>query len=139
VTAAHAYGHEHAKRLVKWLDENKARLKGEIAERHAKGLDYIASDPQVKNAIRDLQILAASYGAGGPVAAEVADYMLAIKGAFAANSLFATNHYLGTLAAVNEVSSALLGVAPVPPGSSQVLALAGAATTAYTYGFFFSP
>jgi hypothetical protein len=140
VTAAHAYGHEHAQKLRKWLAENKARLKGEIQERHKKGVEYINDDPQVKEAIRNLQILVAAYGYGGRGAAEAVDWMLAVKGAFDANSTFASDHYLGSLAAVKNVSSALLNVNPaIPPGSSEVLTLAGAATTAYTYGFFFGP
>jgi len=143
--AQQAFALEHGARLAKWLRENRATLVGTVKERHAKGAEYVRDNPEVRQALEDLERVAAGYAVGGVagnprVGAELAGFYNSVKAAERAGELLATNQYEGSIALVHLYSSAILDRVPgVPPGSSEVLTLAGATATAYAYGFFFAP
>jgi len=125
---------------LKWLQQNNAAFRGTIAERNQKGIEYVNASPQVQQEISDILALSASYSVGGVVTLKATDLYLAIDGALKDGQLIAQNHYAGSVAAVNDISATIIGLDPlIPPGSTQVMNLAGAAATAYLYGFFFSP
>ena len=108
-----------------------------LEERHRKGLEYLRDSPEVKAALLSIQAKSAGFAAGGPVGMEIAGNALLAKSAFEGVTEFRQGkHYEGTLRSVNEVSSFAAEKLGLPPGSSDALNLAGAASTAYLYGFF---
>lgn len=148
VTKTFAFAHRHAKSLAKWLGDNNAKLRGTVAERHAKGKEYVRDNSEVRKAIDDIELIASGYLAGSatgnPViaykTAQAADFYVSYRAAEQAGELLANDHYDGSVALVNLYSSAIVDRVPVvPPGATEVLNFAGAATSAYAYGFFFAP
>lgn len=107
-----------------------------LEERHQKGLEYLRDSPEVKDALRSIQVKSAAFAAAGKVGMEVAENALAVQSIFESTAEFRQGkHYEGTLKAVNLLSSTVVDNRLKLP-ASDALNLAGAASTAYLYGFF---
>lgn len=107
----------------------------DVAARHKKGMEFVKDSPEVQDAIRSLQIKAGAYSAGGRAGYEVADFALTVDGAFDSVKEFKSGEYYdGSLKALNVTSSLIANRTPAGP-FGDVLNLAGAATTAYLYGY----
>jgi hypothetical protein len=138
----------HAATLAQHLKSKGALLKGSIAERHEKGWDYVKSDQQVNDSIENLVKLQNAYKLGstfGTVAGggflKAQDVWNTLQGAFKDYQLLMSqDHYGATLAIMRDASAQFLGKKfDLPPGSTELVTVLTAATTAYTYGFFFAP
>jgi hypothetical protein len=135
---------EKTAEVYKELGVSPQAVLDRLEERHKKGLEYLRDSPEVKDALLSIQVKAAAAQAGFQTGGGVATAKAAMnvaEGALLVQSYFEGadefrrgKHYEGTLRVVNEVSSAFLDHHLKLP-ASDALNLAGAASTAYLYGF----
>lgn len=127
---------EKTNQIYRQLDIRPESVLDRLEERHEKGLEYLRDSPEFKNALASIQAKSAGFSVGGSTGMAVAERALLVKSIFEGTNEFRQGkHYEGTLRAVNEVSSAFVDSRLKLP-ASDVLNLAGAASTAYLYGFF---
>lgn len=134
-------GRKKTAEIYSQLGVNRDAVLDRMEERHRKGMEYLRDSPQVKEALLAIQIKVAAAQAGGGAGLKVAEAGLLVQSFYETTKEFRQgNHYEGALRATNMVSSAFLDQygerVGVPSVSSDALNLAGAASTAYLYGFF---
>lgn len=106
-------------------------------ERHKKGLEYLRDSPEVKEIIASIQSKTAALAVGGVAGYKTVDAATTLSSVFEGVAEFERDQYKdGTVRLLNSASSFAVETLGLPPGSSDVLNLSGAATTAYLYGFF---
>jgi hypothetical protein len=112
-------------------------LVGNVAQRNARAIEYVADNKTVNDSIVDLLTTRAATKLYGPVGEVAADIVLNIKDILGEIDDFKKgNYYEGTLNIINQVSSLLLTYLPYGGTSADILNVAGAVATAYVYGFF---
>jgi len=129
---------EKARNIFEAIASNIGPVTDNLELRNQKGLEYVNDSPQVQEAIENIRILTAAYGYGGKIGFEKANYLLTLKSVLSdANRFRSGDHYQATLGIINTVCSEVATKYGLPPGSPEVMNLAAAAATSYTYGFFF--
>ncbi len=137
VSEAYAYAHKHAKSVVSWLYDNKARFVGDFDERHQRALEYVAENDEVREKITNLFVTRASSALYGPAGDKAATVLLQIRSSISSLDDFRYGRYHeGILRVTNQASSILLEVLPYGGTSADVLSVGAAVGTAYAYGFF---